>query len=76
MNNIRYVKEKRSSFEELYNLQDDPEELNDLSKTRKTKMNELSLQLDKIIKAEGTKDTAIQMDAETEEKLKSLGYIQ
>ena len=39
-------------------------------------MQELSLKLDEMMKEESTKNTANPMDEETEEKLRSLGYIQ
>jgi arylsulfatase A-like enzyme len=73
---IRYTKENRTTFEELYNLQDDPEELDNLAMTEKSEMNELSSQLNTFMTAEGAEGTSIPMDKETEEKLKSLGYIQ
>jgi arylsulfatase A-like enzyme len=76
---IRSKKDGQIVFEEIYNLEEDAKENNNLSSVHSSKMKELSLELDKILASnEGKgirKKTSLNMDNETREKLRSLGYI-
>ncbi|NOR53541.1 MAG: hypothetical protein GQ536_05595, partial [Candidatus Aminicenantes bacterium] len=76
---IRYTKDNKIVKEELFYLENDPNEHQNLSKTGKGKNKAFSLLLDKLIehdrKISTKKNTLFEMDEETKKKLKSLGYI-
>ncbi len=76
---IRYTKDNTIVKEELFYLENDPKEHQNLSKTGKGKSKAFSLLLDELIehdrKISTKKNTLFEMDEETKKKLKSLGYI-
>jgi len=76
---IRFINDNKIVREKLFDIKNDPAELQDFSRIEKSKTEELSSLLDKIIqndrKKAVNKKTAFAMDEETRRKLKSLGYI-
>ena len=76
---IRYTKDNKMVKEELFYLENDPKEHQNLSKTGKGKSKAFSLLLDELIehdrKISTKRNTHFKMDEETIRKLKSLGYI-
>ena len=76
-NNWRLFINKEGGFE-LYNIKDDPLELNNLISVKKEKYEFLKKKLDDIIKKKKpyTEKSKIILDGEDKEKLRSLGYIQ
>ena len=76
---IRFINDNKIVKEKLFDIKNDPAELQDFSRIEKSKTEELSSLLDKIIQRDRekavNKKTAFAMDEETRRKLKSLGYI-
>lgn len=76
---IRFINDNKIVREKLFDIKNDPAELQDFSGIEKSKIEEFSGLLDKIIqndrKQAVNKKTAFAMDEETRRKLKSLGYI-
>ncbi len=76
---IRYIEDGKIIKEELFDIVNDSGELINLSVAKKHKTKELSELLDKIINKDRiigeNKNTSFKMNKETEEKLRSLGYI-
>ena len=71
----KYIK---STEPELYNLKDDPKELNNLASSRKDIARDLDKQLESFLKktsAPEEKEKRVEIDRETKEKLMSLGYV-
>ncbi|MDO8602287.1 MAG: sulfatase [Candidatus Omnitrophota bacterium] len=68
---------KKNGDYELYNLKDDPGELNNLFFLEKEKSEDLMRMLDIFLKrpVRKTKRTKIELNEEDKEKLKSLGYL-
>lgn len=62
---------------ELYDLENDPDEQTDLSETRPEQLAELSLLMDQFFGQGSSEDGAdIQLDGETIEQLRGLGYME
>lgn len=76
---IRYIKDNKVIREELFDLNNDLGEIQDVSKREESKTQELAFLLDELIendrKKAVNKNTFFSMDEETKRKLKSLGYI-
>lgn len=76
---IRYLTGNKVIREELFDLKNDLQEIQDVSKIEVTKTKELAFLLDELIendrKKAVNKNTFFSMDEETKRKLKSLGYI-
>lgn len=60
---------------ELYNLEKDPGELRNLAANEKDRVAAMEAQLKDVLKTEKGTSNAVAMDAETVEKLRSLGYL-
>jgi arylsulfatase A-like enzyme len=73
---IRFVHDQKTVAEELYDLEADPGELVNLSGSKTSVVEKLSSQLDGFVKDDKGKDNAKDMDEETVEKLRALGYLE
>lgn len=73
---IRYIEDDKIVKEEMFDMQNDPKELINLADKKEILIEKFSHKLNDLMKVKGTSDTALTMDKETENKLKSLGYIQ
>lgn len=71
----KYIK---SQEPELYNIESDPEELNNLAGQKKDLVARMDRELEDFLKKTSSKakETKVKLDKETKEKLMSLGYIQ
>ncbi|UCC38417.1 MAG: sulfatase [Candidatus Aminicenantes bacterium] len=76
---IRLIKDNKTVREKLFDLQNDPEEIQDCAKKEEKKTQEFASLLARVIendrKLAVNKNTFFAMDEETRRKLKSLGYI-
>jgi arylsulfatase A-like enzyme len=76
---IRFINDNKIVREKLFDIKNDPAELRDFSRIERSKTEEFSRLLDKMIQEDRkkavSKKTAFAMDEETRRKLKSLGYI-
>jgi arylsulfatase A-like enzyme len=76
---IRFIKDNKIIRQKLFDLKNDPEEIQDCAQKEGAKIQELASLLDRIIendrKLAVNKNTFFTMDEETRKKLKSLGYI-
>jgi len=66
----------RAPQRELYNLEKDPQELNNLAKREAARADEMEDQLAGILRGEEAASVPVAMDPEAVEKLRSLGYVQ
>jgi arylsulfatase A-like enzyme len=76
---IRFINDNKIVREKLFDIENDPAELQDFCGIERSKTEEFSRLLDKMIEEDRkkavNKKTAFAMDEETRRKLKSLGYI-
>ena len=66
----------RAPQPELYNLERDPGELNNLADREKDRVEDMEAQLAEVLLAEKSASAPVAMDPGTLEKLRSLGYVQ
>lgn len=68
----KYIRAPRP---ELYDLEKDPKELKNLAGREGDRMQEMEARLDSLLRREPGRKAPVAMDAETIEKLRSLGYV-
>jgi len=77
---IRRAKSGQILAEVLYDLEQDPGELQDLARRKHAKLRELSSELDRFMQSEASerkrRDNTRELTPDVEEKLRALGYIE
>ncbi len=68
----KYIRAPRP---ELYDLQEDPDELRNLADQHEDRIQEMEARLAELLASEASPDSQVAMDQETIDKLRSLGYI-